>query len=62
MIIPETDTRYFQERSLAPHKGVLFVVPVLCGDKCLGGNTKFLISKHSHDFLFFLTGVQEYSV
>jgi hypothetical protein len=41
------------------------------GDKCLGGYFKFLISKHSPDFLFFIplkgelkrmTGFLEYSV
>jgi hypothetical protein len=41
-------------KSLTPHKEVLFLVPVLCGDKCLGGYSKFLISKYSSDFLFFI--------
>jgi hypothetical protein len=26
-----------------PHKGVLFLVPMLCGGKCLGGYFNFLI-------------------
>jgi hypothetical protein len=57
--------------SLTPHKGGLFLVPVQCGDKCLGAHPKFIISKHAHDFLFFLPlrgvlnrmiGFHEYSV
>jgi hypothetical protein len=53
---------------LTPHKEVLFVVLVLCGDsfqcplegyKCLGGNFKILILKHSPDFLFLMAGFQE---
>ena len=48
--------RYYGWYSNTPCMGVLFLVPVLCGGKCLEGNFNFIISIHSSDFLFFMTG------
>ena len=60
IVTPDTVVRWHRKgfklfwkfKSNTP-QGVLFLVLVLCGDKCLGCHFKFLILIHSPGFLFF---------